>query len=541
MDTLRLLFLIVMATSACDCAVMQMCEKHNSEFFNLLEGEAFLFQPWEIETDLYEVKWYRNVTQPEPISTEENQRVHYHGKTLFFLKVQPEDAGVYFAQHSDEDGRCHNYNVSIKVFRSENDTKLLYGKIKNSDSNMKVPCPGWVKSICDDHNGTFSWMKDFKPLKDQNKNDLLIKDAKKKHEGVYTCVCTWMHNQTVYRSSGSRRLIKEEQRVHRDPQILVPETSEVLADKGLEKKLNCSVFCGVNVFGQCNARWEVTGRSIQTDGYSQSINNVMDNSSKVTTSTAVLTIGKVSGRDFQTTFTCIGMGLFKTESRNITLRQRGIYFSFDVQNVSILLSCLLVAVLLKCFFIDIVLLVRPCLSQINRKTDTRMYDAFVIYQMECENTLQQFITKILPSVLEDKYRYRLFIHGRDDLPGQDHLEQVESCVQQSKTLMFVLTPASGSELTEQHPAGCQYSGTEGFSLHIVLHHALIQSDIGVILIQIGDTVPGGFTHLPPGLQHLIMKSAPLRWRHESRWAAARNFRFWKKVRYLMPAVPAAKR
>ncbi|XP_029702554.1 interleukin-1 receptor type 1-like isoform X2 [Takifugu rubripes] len=306
MDTLRLLFLIVMATSACDCA-----------------GEAFLFQPWEIETDLYEVKWYRNVTQPEPISTEENQRVHYHGKTLFFLKVQPEDAGVYFAQHSDEDGRCHNYNVSIKVFRSENDTKLLYGKIKNSDSNMKVPCPGWIKSICDDHNGTFSWMKDFKPLEGQNKNDLLIKDAKKKHEGVYTCVCTWMHNQTVYRSSGSRRLIKEEQRVHRKPKILVPETSEVLADKGLEKKLNCSVFCGVNVFGHCNARWEVTGRSIQTDGYSQSIDNVMDNISKHTKSTAVLTIEKVSGRDFQTTFTCIGMGLFETESRNITLRQRG--------------------------------------------------------------------------------------------------------------------------------------------------------------------------------------------------------------------------
>lgn len=50
----------------------------------------------------------------------------------------------------------------------------------------------------------------------------------------------------------------------------------------------------------------------------------------------------------------------------------------------------------------------------------------------------------------------------------DHMELVESCVQQSKTLMFVLTPASGSELTEQHPAGSQYSGTEGFSWQVRL-------------------------------------------------------------------------
>lgn len=77
---------------------MPRCEKHDTQSFNLLEGEAFLVEPWEIDTELYEVKWYRNASQPKPISTEEDQLVHYHGKTLFFLKLQPEDAGVYFAQ-----------------------------------------------------------------------------------------------------------------------------------------------------------------------------------------------------------------------------------------------------------------------------------------------------------------------------------------------------------------------------------------------------------------------------------------------------------
>lgn len=35
-------------------------------------------------------------------------------------------------------------------------------------------------------------------------------------------------------------------------------------------------------------------------------------------------------------------------------------------------------------------------------------------------------------------------------------------MQQSKRLMFILTPPSGSELPDQHPAGPQYLDTEGF-------------------------------------------------------------------------------
>lgn len=144
------------------------------------------------------------------------------------------------------------------------------------------------------------------------------------------------------------------------------------------------------------------------------------------------------------------------------------------------MSALFVAVLLKYFTTDIVLLFRPCLKLTKHKKgeenrsgfnktagwlkqtqqrplvatiassltlkrscmnesgfenpeydccclffliDTRIYDAYVIYQMECQNKatedrLSQFITKTLPSVLEDECGYRLFIHGRDDMPGE---------------------------------------------------------------------------------------------------------------------------
>uniref|UniRef100_A0A4W6DUE7 TIR domain-containing protein n=1 Tax=Lates calcarifer TaxID=8187 RepID=A0A4W6DUE7_LATCA len=176
--------------------------------------------------------------------------------------------------------------------------------------------------------------------------------------------------------------------------------------------------------------------------------------------------------------------------------------------------------------------------------NARLYDAYVVYQTQCldkatEDTQCRFVTQTLPSVLEEKCGYRLFIHGRDDIPGEDHLELVEDSMRQSRRLIVILTPGSGSgsEITAMPQ---NFMELEGFDWQVGLHHALVQREMSVILIQLGDTGPHGYTHLPIGLQHLIRKSAPLRWPEGSRGAAAMNSRFWKRVRYLMPATPAKK-
>lgn len=49
---------------------------------------------------------------------------------------------------------------------------------------------------------------------------------------------------------------------------------------------------------------------------------IMKNISRDVISTAVLTIKKVSAKDFQATFKCIGSGSYETVSKNITLIQR---------------------------------------------------------------------------------------------------------------------------------------------------------------------------------------------------------------------------
>lgn len=50
-------------------------------------------------------------------------------------------------------------------------------------------------------------LQDFNLLQGNHEDNLRIDSATKQHEGIYTCICTWTHNNKVYNSSGSRELI----------------------------------------------------------------------------------------------------------------------------------------------------------------------------------------------------------------------------------------------------------------------------------------------------------------------------------------------
>ncbi len=59
-------------------------------------------------------------------------------------------------------------------------------------------------------------------------------------------------------------------------------------------------------------------------------------------------------------------------------------------------------------------------------TDGKMYDAYVIYQRNnldemTSKTVSDFVSGSLLTVLENYYGFKLFIHGRDDLPGEGTL------------------------------------------------------------------------------------------------------------------------
>ncbi|KAK1797519.1 hypothetical protein P4O66_000810 [Electrophorus voltai] len=166
--------------------------------------------------------------------------------------------------------------------------------------------------------------------------------------------------------------------------------------------------------------------------------------------------------------------------------------------------------------------------------DGKVYDAYVIYQKdnmddETEKNLAHFISTVLPTVLEDKCGFKLFIHGRDDLPGEDSLELTDARMQLSRRLIVVLTPGVSK--------GQKVMTPKGYDWHVGLHQVLVQQEMSAILIQLGGM--SKYSELPLGLQHLLWKTPPLRWDSGSPQAACPGSRFWKQVRYMMPVPTAA--
>ncbi|XP_017285617.1 interleukin-1 receptor-like 1 isoform X2 [Kryptolebias marmoratus] len=520
MDASKLLFslLVLMSTAKWRSETSKSgCTDTTPEYFKLIEGEAFYFVPYHLDDpDLPDENftWYKTGSENENITTDETHRIHYHGGALFLLNVSTKDSGTYTAKEKTESCECCKHHLEIHVFNKTSQEDLTFGPIKSSEKNIRISCPEPVSYICSTFGGKITWYKGVSLLQGQHEADWWVYDSTKKDEGVYTCICTWTHHHRVYNTSGHRRLIVLEKGFYRKVEILSPTAKMQLADEGVGIKLNCSILCGTNVNRECAASWDVDGKAVeQMDGYNQTIKTVIEEDTQNFISTAILTIERVSPKDFQHTFKCTGVG-FYTNDFILKLKQRESVIPLVIQGVCVVFICVLAAVLIRCFAIDIALLFRP------------------YFPLRRHN-----------EVLEDKCGYRLFIQGRDDIPGEDRLELVERCLKQSRRLMVILTPGSklGSEVTDQCSTSNQTSVIGGYDWQVGLHHALVQRELSVILIQLGDTGPQGYTHLPPGLQHLIRKSAPIRWPEGSRGAAAWNSHFWKRVRYLMPAIPAKKR
>ncbi|XP_018595350.2 interleukin-1 receptor-like 1 [Scleropages formosus] len=452
-----------------------------------------------------EYVWLKGESQE--IGTSEDERVHHHGGQLYFLPLVFSDSGVY--RSSLLRWSCIPHGLLL----------LLTARTSVRPSGLPT--------------------QDFGHIPNESAETVLILNASKRDEGIYTCRCTWEHAGRIFNSSASRKLIVKDPSATYRPVIRAPlnHTSET-APPGSQVKLACSVFFGFNVQDLCVVSWLVNGSQVQDlieeangsadcghSGYVEE--NARNTERNQVVYKATLTICKVSEKHFHTEFKCVAMNSNKWDCVFVSLKNPEMMSTHVVINLTLLGFFILALVTSKVFMIDLVLFARDVLKTCHSQEDGKAYDAFVVYQTHNTEKAEaekicHFVAKVLPRELEQKCGYRLFILGRDDLPGEDHMELVWTRVRLSRRLMIILTPGAKGE------CGGSISEAYGAPTGLALHQALVHDDLKVILITMERT--GQLDRLPRELQHLVRKSAPLLWKEQG----CGSRRFWKHVRYLMP-------
>ncbi|CAL8272783.1 unnamed protein product [Merluccius merluccius] len=521
------------------------CEDFKVHELVVLEGEALrLLANNELSnsSEPNRFTWYRQTQLGDSQISSEEKKVHHHGPALFFLSLSLNDSGNYIARDNYE-GKCRHFNIPVR------NSVLIEG---------------------------------------ENEDTLRILMATEENSGLYKCLCTWTHDGKKYTSSASRE-VKIMGNMATDLQIINPKTTEQIVHLGFPLTINCKAYCGMNVRKNCNVQWKKNNQSVcemennqsvcEMEGYHQNFSSWVD-SSQHSYSSATLTIYKVQTSDLHTSFRCLAYNYVETKSHTLILKPAA-------------------TTAIKYLTVDLVLFFRSFLRFTKTHSDVKyalclpfvldgsQYDVYVVYQSQqdskaIEEVLNQFLSQALPLVLEQKCGYRVFIHGRDDIPGEarfhlnnisrllpsltdsmaetlihafitSHLdccngvlsrvpnralenrfEQVQERVKLSRRLMVVLTP--GSEVNEMLDSSPISPWGMDVNWQVVLYQALVQ-EIRVILVQLGELGPQGYTDLSVTLQHLIRKCAPLCWREDMPGAANWKSRFWKRVRYAMPTAP----
>ncbi|XP_062861478.1 interleukin-1 receptor type 1 [Trichomycterus rosablanca] len=464
------------------------------------------------------ISWFKNQSDGLwPITTEESSRIHYHGAVLYFLPLTLNDTGRYITRWFDDD-ECDDYETDIVVYE-EFHPDQLYGNFKERTGFVPLDC-----TMCNNQKKRVTWYKDFLPISKESEKIQVFLNSKK-DEGIYTCLCEWEHNNQSYNSSMSFKLQIKESTVRFLPTIQYPINNSVkLTDLGSQVKLNCLVFFGLNVQDYCYVYWVRNNTKLDSEhGYSSHTSKENDEFR------STLTINKVSDVDLQSEFCCRAEDLSKRLFVCITLQTRESSTPVLVMVLCPLLLLLLAVGTAKWLAVDLVLFFRSLPIMQNKRDDDKLYDAYVIYQRdtldeETASRLAHFVNCVLPAVLENDCGYTLYIHGRDELPGEDCSEVIGTRMQQSRQLIVVL--ASG---TSQHP---QVVSPQGYEWQLGLHQLLVEQELTAIVIQLGEIKD--FSHLPLGLQNLLYKTKCLKWEEGSNKATCSTSRFWKQLRYMMP-------
>nr|XP_033806411.1 interleukin-1 receptor type 1-like [Geotrypetes seraphini]XP_033806412.1 interleukin-1 receptor type 1-like [Geotrypetes seraphini] len=482
--------------------------------------------------------WSKNGSTAHAI-TEGHARIYQDGSMLKFIPARLEDSGYYQCILWNSTN-CFKILVDVIVFQNNNGL-CYYGSSMNSQKNPngKVVCND-LSDYVDENSVQVRWYKECEPLDTKSSKftaigfELIIENMTKDDAGNYTCEVTYAYNGKLYNISRAINWTVIDYKNTKPAVIIYPKNSSIEVELGFQVSLACSASYSADFF---TLSWNIN--DMLAEDYDDNNNRIVTGMPLDRTledgsalRTVYLNISEVNKEDYENKFACVLRSYNGLATEFLFIKHPAPNFQGSLIAIFVTLALVIVIAVLtyKVFRVEIVLWHRQsCFYHHSIKEDGKTYDAYVMFP-KSRNTnsiypVDTFVLKALPEVLERQCGYKLFILGRDELPGEAIADVVDKTMNECRRLIIILAGINSRDDFFENV----------FEQQIALYDALVSNKVKAILIELEKTMD--YTNMPESIKYIKQKQGVIRWKGNfTDSSLLPNTRFWKNVRYRMPPV-----
>ncbi|XP_066195997.1 interleukin-18 receptor 1 [Sylvia atricapilla] len=530
--TLMIFFVMLIMESATE----RLCPLRSS--IDVLEGEYFFLcylgsRQGRFQEEAYTINWYKESAGKQQL-IKETHRIVLQRNFLEFWPAELSDSGNYTVIHSNGKQNFTIQKWTLNVLERNKSSCFnenhLTTENKSAGTGLSLKC----SDLSVYENNSIIWYKDCKNY--EHERELNFRALTVQNSGIYTCKVLISHEGMIYHSTNTIKLLVEEDAPETVTLEIVGHHEEIETEIGKEEILNCTGFLGYYMREEASLYWLIN----QT--FPEQCTGIPENEPSICEEelknlhwgnkfyiTRLLRIKKVKEEDMHYNFTCMLQADESTQTRIVKLKKgktRDLHVHIFTTGMVLALLFPFVAVAVVFVFVifrvDFVLFYRNICRRDDTAGDGKEYDAFVSYLKDCVSPIEEereFALKILPTILEEYFGYKLCIFERDVFPGGAVVDDIHSLIDKSRRLIIILSQNYVSDRAV-------------YELESGLHKALVERKTKIILIEFMPI--SDYSFLPESLSLLPSKRV-VKWKKDKSLPV--NSRFWKNLRYLMPAKP----
>ncbi|XP_019736218.1 interleukin-1 receptor type 1 isoform X2 [Hippocampus comes] len=556
-----LLLLVVVQSVDWTHAAQDECKDYEVQFERVFSvpGDAAMINCTLASPDVfnlsaasYEVNWYHVETGRALRNV--SRRVLIRGQTLWLLNVTMRHDGHYQCVLRTSTSGCFKQSTRLVVerpLRGECGRPRKAFQVLTVGVTDTLSCP--IKEVFKTLRSygvraSVTWYRGCDVIEDgfeghvyRNRARLKIKNVDSRNNQPYTCTLNFNLGGVAASISESIQAWVQEDYCFL-PQVLQPANDILKGAPGSRLTRTCRVFVPcigtvpddamVDVFWLDDVDFISTNNSERIFASEPRVWRASVPPKGVWME-SVLTISSLEEADFLINYTCRAYSARGIPQAHFSVlpQEQGVQVAVGVVLGGVAALAVIAVVVYFHFKIDVVLFFRSSFAVFyaNEENDGKRFDAYVTsyYPLGCQldvsHRVLTFAMEILPQVLEKACGYKLFIAGRDCLPGQAMVDTVHENMLASRRLLLLYGASSFTCTHSRHHLNNRHTNNNNlgedvcldtrrqYEWTVAMHQALVEGTLKVVLVELEEVSAAQLALFPESLRHLRRKQGAVCW------------------------------